>query len=345
MPQQDNIDKLKREVDRLGEFNGEKLEKVIRKNLGEASLEKELQPRLDEIKRISQFALRYASIASNEAVSNLSGGVNTCVTRLAEQAGRPDADYIAQKVGFLGGVDEGLDACRRYLPAFVSGALLEKNLLGNEEIEQKFRDTIEQLQNEVNLAQTKIKGEADRIIQTANEIKAGAVRTATGISVAEAQKQFKEAADDLSKKIRMWGKLVVFSLISLGVTPLLFHWLWPLSPLPADQWPVSLYHTLLRLLVLSTVAGASAFCIKIFRAHLHMAEKNKHRVRVANSFESFVNSVNDPQQRELVVVKLVEAIIEFGDSGLIKHEQDDMGSSGLSGEWVGRILAALNRKP
>ena len=75
-----------------------------------------------------------------------------------------------------------------------------------------------------------------------------------------------------------------------------------------------------------------------------MAEKNKHRVRVANSVESFVNSALESQQRDLILTKLIEAIVDFGDSGIIRSEKDDGGSPAISGELIGRILSALSSK-
>ena len=113
---------------------------------------------------------------------------------------------------------------------------------------------------------------------------------------------------------------------------------------PGATWPVALYHTLLRVLVLSALAGAATFCFRMLRAHLHMAEKNRHRLRVANSLESFVQSALEPQQRDLILAKLVEAIVDFGDSGLIQQDSDDRSSPAMSGDMLGRIVAALSKK-
>ena len=127
------------------------------------------------------------------------------------------------------------------------------------------------------------------------------------------------------------GLLVIF--------PLLFM-LWEL---PAGEWPVALYHTLLRVIVLSAIAGTAAFAFRMLRAHLHLAEKNKHRVRVANSVESFVQSALEPAQRDLILARLVDSIVIFGDSGLVKHDEDDR-SSPMSGDVIGRIVAAISSK-
>ena len=95
--------------------------------------------------------------------------------------------------------------------------------------------------------------------------------------------------------------------------------------------------------MLSAAGAAVTVCVRLYRAHLHMVEKNRHRVRVANSMESFVNSALEREQRDLLLAKLAEAVIDFGDSGIIKNERDESHSATASGDLVGRILTALRR--
>ena len=188
-----------------------------------------------------------------------------------------------------------------------------------------------------------IKVEADKAIQGAQDlaekIEARARRTASQISVKEAQNQFREAAKGDEKSVRRWWWTAIGSVGLLVIFPLLFtRW-----ELPAGEWPVALYHTLLRLLVLSAIAGTATFAFRMLRAHLHLAEKNKHRVRVANSVESFVQSALEPAQRDLILARLVDSIVIFGDSGLVQHDENDR-SSPMSGDVIGRIVAAISSK-
>ena len=125
-----------------------------------------------------------------------------------------------------------------------------------------------------------VKNEAEKAVQGAKElaeqIESRARRTATGISVADAQKQFSDATTKLNKKVKFWGKIAVGSLFAIIIAPAGFM-LWPLPE--ACSWPVALYHTLLRILVLTAIAGVTTFSLRVFRAHLHMAEMNEHRLR------------------------------------------------------------------
>ena len=159
------------------------------------------------------------------------------------------------------------------------------------------------------------------------------------MSVDEAQRQFSSATSELQKKAHMWARLTAGSVFVLLALPFAFMY-WPLPD--GDNWPVALYYTLLRVFVLTAAGAAATICVRLFRAHLHMVEKNRHRVRVANSIESFVNSALEPQQRDLLLAKLAEAVIDFGDSGIIKSERDETTSSAMSGDLIGRILAALS---
>ena len=141
--------------------------------------------------------------------------------------------------------------------------------------------------------------------------------------------------------VKLWGWLAGASISLLIATPLLFMMHWPLPETGA--WPVALYHTLLRGLVLSAIAGIATFAFRMLRAHLHLAEKNRHRVRVANSVESFVQSALEPAQRDLILARLTDSIVSFGDSGLVEHDREDRPSP-LSGDVLGRIVAAISSK-
>ena len=47
-------------------------------------------------------------------------------------------------------------------------------------------------------------------------------------------------------------------------------------------------------------------------------ELNGHKQRVANSTESFLAAAQSPEQRDNILAKLVDAVVSFGDSGLLK---------------------------
>ena len=321
--------------------------KVLRKNLGDESLDAQFGPKLAEITRLHDFVRKYAHGVHDEFVNQSRGTFENIANLMTQQASRTPSEFISQRDNFLTQIDNYLIESGRWRPAFVATAIEERGFLQDEGIRQEYRRAVEQLQQESATTLASVKQEADRALEgakkLAEEIETRARRTATKISVKDAQEQFASASQDLDRKVKYW------SLSGVGATVLLVavaagFMLWPLPP--AGEWPVALYHTLLRLFVLSATGAVSAFTFRMLRAHMHMAEKNRHRVRVANSVESFVNSALEPQQRDLLLAKLAEAIIDFGDSGLIKGEPDGHESSVVSGDMLGRILAAVTaRKP
>ena len=93
---------------------------------------------------------------------------------------------------------------------------------------------------------------------------------------------------------------------------------------PSGQGWQLIYYGAIKISVLTVIATTTAFCLKILRAHLHMSEKNRHRQRVANSMEAFVQSAITPEQRDLILSQLVESIVQFGHSGLVQREDDSV---------------------
>lgn len=321
------------------------LAKLLRKNLGEESLEIAFEQRLKRIRQIRDFALKYASNVHADYVNQVRSNLSQIAAAMKTQSERNHSDFINQKAQFLTQIDGLLEESRRQEHYFVSAAVIERGFLEDEGIRREYQRTIDDMKRETAATLDTVKQEADRAIQDAkklaDEIEAKARRTATKISVQEAQTQFGKASTDLDGRVTIWAVVLGTSLAVLVAVPIAFLW-WPLPQ--SDQWAVHLYHSLLRFVVLSALAGFATFSAKMLRAHLHMAEKNRHRVRVANSVESFVNSALDPQQRDLILAKLVEAIVDFGESGLIKHDGDDMASPATSGDILGRILAAVTAK-
>ena len=261
------------------------------------------------------------------------------------QANYSSADYINQRDGFLQAVRTEVEEARHWLPLFAGSAVLERGFLEDEGIRREYERVVSDLKAETESTLARVKEQADKAVddakKLADEIESRARKSATRMSVDEAQRQFSDATSELQDKVKKWGRLTIGSVIVLLVLPFAFM-LWPLPN--GDDWPTALYHTLLRIFVLSAAGAAAATCIRLFRAHLHLVEKNRHRVRVANSVESFVNSALEPQQRDLLLAKLAEAVIDFGDSGIIKNERDETTSTAMSGDLAGRILAALSSR-
>ena len=300
---------------------------------------------LEKITSLAAFAERHAAAVHDNYVGQACSTLDTIASHMEAQASLQSADYINQRDSFLVTVRAHVEEARQWLPLFAGSAVLERGFLEDEGIRREYERVVHELKTETEATLARVKEQVDKAVddakRLADEIESRARKSATRMSVDEAQRQFSEATGELQKKAEKWGLLTVGSVIALLVLPFAFM-LWPLPD--GDNWPTALYHTLLRIFVLSAAGAAAATCVRLYRAHLHLVEKNRHRVRVANSVESFVNSALEPQQRDLMLAKLAEAVTDFGDSGIIKSERDETSSTAMSGELAGRILAALSSR-
>lgn len=326
----------------VAKLNAVDSDKLLRKDLGVESLDGVFGEDLHKIRSLAAFAEQHAATVHDSYVGQACSTVNEITNQMEAQANRPSAEYINERENFLSAVRGQIEEAKRWLPSFAGSAVLERGFLEDEGIRREYERVVKNLKEETDTTLARVKEQADKAVEDAkklaDEIESRARRSATGMSVDEAQRQFTSATSDLQKKANMWAALATLSVLVLLLLPFAFM-SWPLPD--GDSWPNALYHTVLRVFVLSAFGAGATVCVRLFRAHLHMVEKNRHRVRVANSIESFVNSALEPQQRDLLLAKLAEAVIDFGDSGIIKNERDEPASSTVSGDLVGRILAAL----
>jgi len=83
-----------------------------------------------------------------------------------------------------------------------------------------------------------------------------------------------------------------------------------------------IYSAVLRITFLTGLGATATFCLRVFRAQMHMNEFNLHRMRLANSTGAFVESAYSPDQRDLILGRLVDAVASFGNSGLLGDRED-----------------------
>ena len=339
-----NMDSLTELDKAIKEFQSVDIDRLKRPSLGEESLANDIVSRLTPIEKFVDQARRYAQLVNDAVVHDVRNTIAHIAQAMNAHAVLESSQYIEQKAAFLQGLDDQIEESKNWQPTLAGAAVFDRGLLDDEGVKHASDLALEHLKKTTAETLATIQTEAEKAIQgaknLADEIEAKARLTASQISVKEAQRQFKDAADGDKARIKLWGWLTGVSVALLVGGPLLFtQW-----ELPAGaEWPVALYHTLLRVLALSAIAGIAAFGFKVLRAHLHLAEKNRHRVRVANCVESFVQSALEPAQRDLILAKLVDSIVSFGDSGLIQHGGDDR-SSPMSGDVIGRIVAAISSK-
>lgn len=319
-------------------------DKLLRASLGELSLERDFVSTLKEIKKKVAILIQYANELHDEQLQAIVGELESIRTEMEQQAAFTSQDYATNRDQFLNNIETYLGRIRLHWSPVVTTAIEARGLLDDEGIRQEYEHTIESIKQESESALKEVKEEANKTIEEARalakEIEDRARFTATGISVEEAQRQFREAQGALDKRVKVWSVLGIVSILGFIVAALYF-----LNTDLPDQWRWQVvYHSSIRVSILTAIGTAAAFCLKILRAHLHMSEKNRHRQHVANSMAAFVQSAVTPEQRDLILGQLVESIVQFGNSGLVQREDDHIYRPKMTIDSITRTLSPNTQK-
>ncbi len=295
---------------------------LLRTSLGALSLEKDFSSTLEQIGKKIDLLRQYGREIHDEQIRNILSILESIRNAIKQQADCSDADYAARRQQFLDNVKANLEDLKRFWAPVVTAAIEARGFLDDEGVRREHERTIESIKKESETALQQVKEESNKTIEEARtlakQIEERARLTAARISVKEAQEQFREAQAELDKRVKVWAVLGGVCVAGFFLVALSFVTL----DLPDEwQWQV-FYHSAIKVSILTAIATTAAFCLRILRAHLHMSEKNRHRQRVANSMEAFVQSAVTPEQRDLILSQLVESIVQFGHSGLVQREDD-----------------------
>ncbi len=315
-------------------------QKLVRRTLGEESLEEALLPLLKKIRHKAIFSIQHAKNVPEGHVENVRQHLDYIVSECEAQAARNNQDFIAHKEAFLQNIQSYFEGLKESWIHFVSAAVEERGLLTDEGIHTRYSETLQEMNRQSGALLDKLKGESNEAIENArklaDEIEARARKTAEKISVQEAQNQFKEAQNPLVVQLVLWGGLSIVSIV-------VFFWLLYqfMKPELNTTWTWQVvYFSGLRLAALGAVASLGAYCLGILRSQLHLFQRNLHRQRIANCIEAFVQSASTPEQRDFIYSRLVEAIIKFGDTGLVKGTENDRSTTKLMIDNLSRSISS-----
>src|SRR5271157_2494935 len=193
-----------------------------------------------------------------------------------------------------------------------------------------YESTVKELAEMKKRVESDIAQAIEEAKKEAQSILSLARQTAQGISLDDVQDQFAQAAEHCLTGIWIWASLSLVLCVALIVAVVGFFTWWEPSFQTAAQTALNqstaadkgftIYHTVLRVTLLTAIAALATFCQKILRAQLHLREQNLHRQRVANSAAAFLGATTSPEQRDLVLSRLADAITAFGNSGLLADD-------------------------
>ena len=322
-------------------------ERVRRPNLGDESLSdnlKEIEKSMENIKRLAD---KYWPLVHDDTVEKMVNTFDSIFEKLDTFAKLDNARYLEKREEFLESVKKLIEKAALWTPIVAGAAVLDSGILDTKDIMEEVKQERRSFRREAQRLREHFRDEATKLLREAEtdakKIEAKARDTAAGISVKAAQEQFKAASDHDTKQVYLWTFLAISSIAVLIGGAYVFLFADSLKMSEELKWNESLPQALFRILVLSALAGATTFTFRMLRAHLHIAEKNRHRVRVANCIEGFLQAAADPSQRDLILAKLTDSIVNYGDSGLVRHDRENR-SATMPGELMGRIVAAISGK-
>ena len=313
-------------------------QKLVRRTLGEESLEESLMPMLEEIRHKAHFSMQVARFVPEGQVEQLRQYLDYIASECEAQADRSNQDFIAHKESFLQNIQNYLESLKEPWVYFVAAAVEDRGLLTDEGIQSRYNETLQDMKKQSRSFLDELKAESKEAIEEARklaaEIEARARKTAEKISVEEAQSQFRSAQKPLIAQLALWGALSIASFVGLFWLISLF-----LDLELSTEWTWQVVYVLgLRLAALGAVASLAAYCLGILRSQLHLFQRNLHRQRIANCIEAFVQSAATPEQRDFIYSQLVEAIIKFGDTGLVKRTESDHSTTNLMIDGLSRSV-------
>jgi len=341
MATKQSLEKLKKIKDSFEEID---MQKLFRSSLGEESLESTLKPKVEELNKKIDFILEYASKVHDTSVNNIASTLSQIQSIMKGQAEHTNPDYISQATTFVQEFDNQVEQILNSWYPFVSAAIESRGFLEDEGIRKESQLAIENMKRESEEALKLVKEEANKTIEEAKklaqDIEQRARRTAAHISVEAAQKEFKAAQKTHLIQVIIWAvisfaAIVCFILVAIYLLKVKLPEEW--------QWHI-IYYTAIRITILTAIGAVAGFCLRIFRASMHMYQHNQHRQRVTNSMAAFVESAVTPEQRDLILGHLVDAVAMFGRSGLLQKEDDSIYSPKMTVDSISRTFSSSPEK-
>lgn len=327
-------------MDIAHQFDQIDLASALKKNLGDASIYDRLFPLLEEIKsRFSTMVSVADKIDSRTFQSAIDALVQLNQSLAAIDAQTPEQfvpvreAHVTQIVGIV-------DAFRQAAIPFLVLAqenLLQESIRGAssesaEAARSYLKDTSDKIIADLKLQSEDIIANARK---QASEIQNTARDTAVGVSLISAQEQFEDLLSQFRRGMAIFGTLAGFGfVIFTGYVVILIN-----REISINSMPAAVYSAAVRVTFLAAIAAWVSFSLKIFRANIHMYYHTLHRQQLTNSIQTFVDAARTDEQRDAILLKLVEIVSSFGQSGLVGNSDDMPNTAKVIVESLPKALA------
>lgn len=317
------------------------IDRITKPDLGKLGLPA-LEGALAQLSRETKIISSVLDDASLERIKEATDAYNKYVLLLYDVIGLSATEFVNKRVELGEALGEQWDRLRNVWPYFAALAISRTGII--EDPDGAYHRIVDAAEK----GQSALTALADDVISRArteaSKIEEQARKTARNFSVQAAQNQFNDASKSLMWKAIFWGFaaaalfgwFIAFAFHVYNHPPEVFSG--KLERVP--YVPEMVYFTVLRLTILTAIGTIATFCLRMLRAHLHMSALNNHRRRVANSMAAFVEAAHSPSQRDSIFQRLVDAVIAFGDSGLLDKESDGISVPGIAIDAVTKNLSS-----
>lgn len=168
--------------------------------------------------------------------------------------------------------------------------------------------------------------EFEKIIQATREASAKA-------GVAVFTKDFSDESKARDLEATSWLR---YSLIAAGLT-LLAAIVFYFVPPPLDM-PTLIQHSTSKIIILSILIAATAWCAGNYKANKHQATVSRHKAHALTTFQAFVLASDDPSVRDAVLLETTRAIFAHNQTGYLRSD----GTSEPSSRVVEIIKGGVN---
>ncbi|MBL7997411.1 MAG: hypothetical protein JNL32_02120 [Candidatus Kapabacteria bacterium] len=284
---------------------------------------------VESIKNLVSYIYFYCGFIEPNLASNLIQPLTSFRNGGLSQIAYSDDDQYSQLVktyineGFRNEVLTLLNVVQGLLPysllfPYPSAELSNMQALSSELITKQ--NGINELINNYN--KTVADGET-KIQEFINEKIATIQFEARSISITSADAQFGNAVRDYSRSSKIWGGLAAAIVIAICIIiPCMKIADAKVIGNVVDYTPF-LTTLITKVGLLAVLGSIATIAIKIFRTQLHLLEASKHRQRLTNSIQDFINAAR-PDDQTQILMTLVNAVATPTDSGLTQQSDSVM---------------------
>jgi hypothetical protein len=324
IPTSIDVDKRKEQLEQYSLARRPNIVSSLRRNLGDDSF-KEAESILEEYQNVLEGIKAALGHMSDNEFSGVLNLIQDAYRKMDEFSRKDNPDFIRTKSSFCNDIlDSFFNIKQRIVPYLFWQFFGDMRYLKN--FDAEIRQKVSQLERELNEKLDEVESRANEVIKKFEEeiAELGQKRqeAARDLSVDEAINQFKVRAKELKSRVRFWGVCLIAS-IATFIFCIWQLWGWSPEGVKAStfngyfSWDI-VYHTTLRVLILSTIVWLIAVCLRVFRSYLHLQEHNLHRLVIAQGMKTFILAAATKEHQDIILIRLVEAVSEFGNSGLIE---------------------------